>query len=353
MTGSGPWPTGRHVLAWWRELAGLSPRRLWVAQLCGHRIEALCRIARLAPTSPLRQALLRFLDLYSPLPPTELPLAVRQLHLEAPVAVALLRGLVDEGLAATGPAGWALTAEGRRLLAGGTAGLEERRSFWFLDRTDLGLPPHLLPLVCPDAQPRAWQEAGRFDPLVLAQSVEQSSQWKQRFGFPQDIEAVLLPQTGEAVNGADWRRVVLDQPEQITALLAELPSETATDARLVAFSVRAPEWALYRGRTVLELDRDWEALLGSLVRPLPQEQWRKAWRDWCQPRGVPPGEAESCRIEIAGTLLRVHPPARLIERLRAARSDAIKQEAWLLAGTGPARALARIELIAEPMHANG
>jgi hypothetical protein len=43
--------------------------------------------------------------------------------------------------------------------------------------------------------------------------------------------------------------------------------------------------------------------------------------------------------------LRVLAPGRLIDRLRAARSDALKNEAWLLAGTGRLRAAAVIELV--------
>jgi len=41
----------------------------------------------------------------------------------------------------------------------------------------------------------------------------------------------------------------------------------------------------------------------------------------------------------------VRAPHRLIERLRAARSDAIKQEAWLLAGAGRTRTAAQLELL--------
>jgi hypothetical protein len=42
--------------------------------------------------------------------------------------------------------------------------------------------------------------------------------------------------------------------------------------------------------------------------------------------------------------LLVYAPPRLIDRLRAARSDAVKQEAWLLAGEGRTRTAAQIEL---------
>jgi hypothetical protein len=54
---------------------------------------------------------------------------------------------------------------------------------------------------------------------------------------------------------------------------------------------------------------------------------------------------EACRLERVDHRLLVHAPPRLIERLRAARSDAMKQEAWLLAGVGRIRSAAQIDLV--------
>jgi len=41
-------------------------------------------------------------------------------------------------------------------------------------------------------------------------------------------------------------------------------------------------------------------------------------------------------------------PQRLVDRLRAARSDAVKQEAWVLAGAGRVREAAQVELVEAP-----
>jgi hypothetical protein len=75
------------------------------------------------------------------------------------------------------------------------------------------------------------------------------------------------------------------------------------------------------------------------------EAWRRMWRQWCEQRNFPRGEADACVLEPAGAVVRVRPPGRLLERLRAQRSDALKGEAWLLAGEGRVRAAARLEVV--------
>ena len=76
----------------------------------------------------------------------------------------------------------------------------------------------------------------------------------------------------------------------------------------------------------------------------PLAAWHAAWSGWCQRRSLPTVEVEACILDHQANLVRVRAPARLLDRLRAARSDALKGEAWLLAGTGRARMAARIEL---------
>jgi len=78
---------------------------------------------------------------------------------------------------------------------------------------------------------------------------------------------------------------------------------------------------------------------------LSLDHWRHAWRAWCHPRGLPVAEVDACILERQGCRLRVTAVPRLIERLRTARSDVFKGEAWLLAGTGRLRAAAQVELV--------
>src|SRR5262249_28239985 len=137
---------------------------------------------------------------------------------------------------------------------------------------------------------------------------------------------------------ADWREVILARPEQLFLALAQAPADEG--GGLLGFAVRPDGWVLEREAPVLALPAGWREALAGLVEEPPPEAWRQAWQAWCQPRGVPAPECEACRLEPAGAALVVRAPRRLVERLRAARSDAVKGEAWLLAGAGRCRASA-------------
>jgi hypothetical protein len=98
-------------------------------------------------------------------------------------------------------------------------------------------------------------------------------------------------------------------------------------------------------RPVLCLGAEWAEVVPELAEEPGVEAWQQVWLAWCQPRSIPASEAAACRLERSGHKLVIHAPRRLIDRLRAARSDAVKQEAWLLAGTGPVRPAALIQLV--------
>jgi hypothetical protein len=55
-------------------------------------------------------------------------------------------------------------------------------------------------------------------------------------------------------------------------------------------------------------------------------------------------EAEQATLEKADLAVRVRVPARLHDRLRSGRSEVLKGEAWLLAGTGRVRMAAPVEI---------
>jgi hypothetical protein len=343
----GAWPSSRHLLGWWRELADLGPRRLWVGRLPVHRVEALAAVRRSRPLDPLRRALLHFLSLHSLSNNGEAPWP--RLQVDAPLLAQLLRGLAGQGLVEGRTSDWVLTTAGRQALEA-NAILEmghERRTFAFLDRTAAHQAPHLLPLS-PAASATPSAETWPFAPTLLEDCVRQTEAWKARWGFPADVEAVLLPEGREGAEPPDWQRVVLDCPEEVMTLLVEPSAPAAgepTGPLLIAFAVQPPNWALQRTAAVLELDEGWEEVFAGLTEAPSVEQWKQAWRAWCQQRNVPAGEADASALEFTGNLLRVRAPQRLIERLRAARSDAVKQEAWLLAGAGRVRSAARIDLL--------
>jgi len=134
----------------------------------------------------------------------------------------------------------------------------------------------------------------------------------------------------------------VDYPERLAAVLVQ-----AADGRLLGFAVRPEAWELRAEAPVFTLDEHWPEVFPRLAEPLPAENWRQAWQTWCQPRGLAGLGAEACPVEPAGHLLRVRVPPRLMERLRTTRSDALKGEAWLLAGAGRLRSAALLEVVEE------
>jgi hypothetical protein len=326
-------PGGRVVQGWWRELAPWRPQRLYFAHLLLHRVEALLEEVSLHPLDTFEQALLRTLSLPPPRP---------NLHVERPVLTRLLDELSARGLIRfSDPARQAeLTPAGHEALTAGGVVLrrQERCVLHFVERVP-GEPPAYLPLTRPAGTPLPVAEDWRFDLSVLQASVGQTPEWKVRERFP-PVERIAGQGGGEP---ADWREVVLVRPEQLLLALARVLPDGGGPS-LLAFSVQADGWVLQR-EPVLALAEPWPEVVRELTAEPSAEAWRHAWQAWCQQRGVPPGEVAECRLEPVDHRLLVRAPERLVERLRVARSDALKGGAWLLAGTGRARAAALLELV--------
>jgi hypothetical protein len=323
-------------------LAGRQPQQLWFAHLLLHRVEALVRVAGTLPLDRWQRALLHLVRARTPGGGLESSLA--DLHLDGQVMTRLVGELTAAGLLhQNGTGRWDLTAAGRHALESGArdAPREERRTFYFVDRTAAHRPPHFLPLRRPPSLPAAGPApeaaGGPFDLSALEECLRQTPPWKAAHHFPADVEALLPPHPDEPPD-ANWRRVVLDALEQPAFVFVR----TAGPA-VLGFPVRSEGWAR-EVEPALELAAGWEEVLPELAAEPPPEAWRQAWQTWAHPRGLPPAEVEACRLERAEHRLVVHAPPRLIDRLRAARSDAVKQEAWLLAGAGRTRLAAQIDL---------
>jgi hypothetical protein len=332
-------PGGRALLGWWRELAPLQPRRFWFAHLLLHHVEALVAVVRPSPLDRLQQTLLRALSLPA-------GAGAGLLHasgLEPAVLLQELRGLARRGLLRPGapgaPCSWELTDAGRQALTYGGLVLRERerRAFYFSAQ-----PACYLPLTKPPAAPLPAPEGWRFDVGLLRACVGRPAEWKAQHQFPADVEGVVGAATDR--EPSDWREVVLDRPEELRLALVQVPPGPGGPA-LLGFAVQAAGWSLNRATPVLALGEGWEDTLRDLQGEPAAEAWRAAWQAWCQPRGLPPGEVADCQVEAQEHRLLVRAPPRLVERLRAARSDAVKGEAWLLAGVGRCRAAALIELV--------
>jgi hypothetical protein len=116
--------------------------------------------------------------------------------------------------------------------------------------------------------------------------------------------------------------------------------------RLLGFAVQQDNWVLHAGEPVFALAQDWRETFPDLAEEPGLEVWRQSWRNWCQPRALPAAEIDSCTLERHGMRLRITASPRLVESLRATRSDALKGEAWLQAGSGRLHALAQVEVVA-------
>jgi hypothetical protein len=361
MTAASPlvFPGGRVVAGWWRQLAPPPPRALWVGHFLLHRVEALVEVTRAAGLDRFSRLLLRALTLA---PSQSVPDLDARLHLGTQVLDRLLRRFQAEGLAEPGADGWASTDLARLALDQGyypRTG-QERLVFHFVDRPGpAGGPPPappLLPLRLPAESPWPAPEGWSFDPGWLDACLRQPEEWKRGHGFPVEARRVLGL---EAMNGGPapplpggeaapaWRQVILDRPEHLLVLVT-LVREEGQPERLLGYAVRQDGWVLQAATPAFALGPDWRDLFPQLGEEMPFEAWRQAWRVWCQPRGLPPAEVEACALERHDHHLRVLAPRRLVERLRAARSDALKGEAWLVAGTGGVRSVALVELVEAP-----
>jgi hypothetical protein len=338
-------PGSRTLLGWWRDLAPLAPRRLWFSHLLLHRVEALAVFARPRRLDPFQRAVLRAAAVEPPANTNHVPHPppgglLERLQLGPGVLSRLLRELADHGLLhPTGPR-WELTPAGRDALGSGAAltHSEERRAFYFLDNAELGRPPEFLPLHRPPTAPLPPGEGWRFDLADLEACVQRPPEWKARRRFPADVEAVRGPQ-GED----DWRGVTLDRPEQLAVACVQV-SPAADGTCLLGLAVRTDVWVVERDPPALALGSGWEEALPDLNAAPPAEAWRQAWLAWCQPRNVPAAEAAACRLEFDGRRLLVRAPRRVLDHLRAVRSDAVRGETFLLAGAGRTHHAAQVEL---------
>ena len=210
---------------------------------------------------------------------------------------------------------------------------EERRVFTFVEGEDAGRPPLFAALHGP-AAPLAPGAGWRFDASALETCIRRPDEWKTRHGFPTDVDALLAPPTPQSRTPADWRRLILDRPEQILLVFVK---EEGPDARRLGFAVRPEDWVLQTQAPALTLGTGAEELAPDADEPTP-EAWREAWREWGRQRGLP--DADVCRIESAEDRVRVFAPRTLTERLGGERTDA-----WLLAGTGRTRVAAPLEIV--------
>jgi hypothetical protein len=335
-------PGSRVLAGWWKQLEPLRPSRLWVGQLALHHVEALVRVRRSQAVDPVTRLVLRCLEITPGRTLTDL---AASLHLDRQVLRQLLRRGEEAGLVEpAGDAGWSVTPLGREAQRGGQFAQVDsaRRPFTFVESEPAGPHVHFLDVSAPECLPGSPPDAAPFNPGVLAACVQQPAGWKRRHGFPEDVQEVLA---GSAPGAAPpWRQVVLDRPARLFVVLALVPQPEGAEA-LYGFAVRPDGWALQTSRPAFVLREGWPEVFPGLAHEPGTEAWRSAWRAWCEPRNLPAEDVAACVPEREGVRLRVQVPSRLLERLQALRSDALKGETWLVAGSGSLRPAARIEIV--------
>jgi hypothetical protein len=339
-------PGSRTLSGWWRQLDPWRPRALWVGHLLLHRVEALVELSRPRRTDPILQLVLRALRLDDTADartvPERLEEVERLLHLERPLLAQVVRRLEAEGLIQTRAGRW-LTPLGDQAAEQGEYPqmARERRVFYFLDGTRTGRRPHFLPLKRPGHAAGPPPDGWNFDVADLDACLRQGAEWKRRHGFPEEVQELVPPGPNAT---AAWQSVILDRAERLVAALILAPPDDGGE-RLLGFAVQEETWVLEATEPVFTLRAGWPEAFLELGRDPSLEQWRDAWRAWCQPRGLPVEEVNTCRLERQGHRLKVGAPTRLLERLQTGRGDALRGKAWVLAGEGPYRAAAVIDLI--------
>jgi hypothetical protein len=337
-------PGSRTLASWWKQLAPLRPRALWVGHLLLHRVEALATLHLLSPLEQIFLFVMRALALAGKASLQDLD---QRLHLGPPLLRQLLRQLQSDKLVGPEENGtWSLTELGQQGLQQGshTQIRQERRVFYFVETEQPACPSHYLNFAHePAALPWPAGDGWRFEPSHLQACVARPADWKQRFGFPPEVQQIMVGETSEPA-AEEWQRIVLDRPERLMVTLALVPVGEGRE-RLLGLTVEPEGWALRSAEPAFALDTYWQEIFPELATDPALEHWRQAWRAWCQPRGLPAAEVDACVLERQNYRLHVTASPRLVERLRSARSDVFKGEAWLLAGTGRLRPAAQIELV--------
>ncbi|MBI3411585.1 MAG: hypothetical protein HY040_24920 [Planctomycetes bacterium] len=358
MTGASSlaFPGSRTLANWWRQLAPYEPAALWTGYLFLHRVEARVDLLETQTLDRFGHFLLQALDLEcraavastaSPTAASTCEALQRRMGLEAPFIRQLLFGLAGQGLLRDSAGNhWTLTELGRHALAHERYPRRHqgRRSFTFVERMTVSgqrtATPHFLGLG--DAFGVPWDAAaeGPFDPELLHQCLYQPDEWKSRYGFPAEVQQVF-----RLMGNGDWQNVIVDRPERVLVVLAIGRKETA-EQRLLGFAARPDGWVLESREPVLNLAAAARDVLPELTNDAAVDDWRRAWQAWCQVRQLPPAEAGACRLACHGACIRISAPARLIQRLKDARSDLFRSEAWILAGEAYVRQGACLELTA-------
>ena len=326
-------PGSKTLAGWWRQLAPHQPTALAIGYAFLHRIEAPVHVHCDQELDPLAHFVLQALSL------SDADLAGR-LHLPAPALQTVLIQLQSENLAARTSNAWQLTERGHAALQAGTIPVHviQRRVFPFLERLDSSgarvSEPCFVPLSECVSVPWPVDEAHHIEIGELRKIASQSVEWKKANGFPLDVEAFA-----DASSLDVTQQVIVDRPERVMIVLISIAAH-----EVLGFAVKAESWTLFDRTPVVRMPSASESLWSASVQAPKTEVWQESWRSWCKQRQLPTNEVEICALNYRPPRLEVQAPARLVQRLQAAKSDLFKGEAWLLAGDGYIRTAAQLAI---------
>lgn len=335
-------PGGRALAAWWRQLTDRQPRVMWTGHLLLHHLEALIERTEQRRPDPIDLLILKVLLMF---PGGGLDRLDQSLHMGPQLLSQVLRGLVRDGLVQQQGAGWNVTPLGKQALAGGEypRHVEERRRFYFR-ATAPERPPHYLRLDRAGTEPWKPAPGWSFDVPLFQAAVAQTVAWKEAHGFPTDVEKVVsqkAPPMHHLIPSA-WKRVILDRPERLPAVLIQTAGEGGE--RLLAFGLRQENWTLASGEPVMTLGTVWPEVFPELMQAPSDAECRQAWEQWCQAHGRSDQAAEATATAIQGHQLQVSGSSAL----QAACGEAIRDEPWVLIGTGLIRRAAMLKIVVGP-----
>lgn len=332
-----PFPDSSTLTAWRRRLDLPADISLWVGHLHLHRVDAAVEILdRVDLPPPTRFCLRALLQAENPDLSPETILE-RQLGLPSYLARPILRDLLDLGLLRDIEGRLEPTDLGR---AAGTAGKSlvrriARKEFAFAVRPDSEATPVFLPL--PPLPCVSWKadERSPFRPGWLETCIARDASWKKAVGFPSEVVALRV--AGEEGGVSSWKDVLVDRTERVFLLLVGTGAEGRET--LQAYVATLPKWEV-GGEPVFEVPAAGNGLADLLPRPTA-EQWQKAWGSWAQAHDL--ARYAAAPVQPARSELLV----RTTEIASAEAGGPLPDHAWVLAGSGPMRAAARVCLMGE------
>ncbi len=328
-------PGSREIAGLWQQLGSLQPQTLWIGHLFLHHLDAPVVTRQDRHLDPMDFSALHALQVSGPM---TLDALDHLLGLGRPLLSRLLDDVSARGLLVKAAEGrWRLTAAGEAATRSNTGEHEAvyRQALHFVDRCP-NFPPHYLALNHTPCSPRLADTASEFPIEALHALFAQPPEWRARHRLPSDWVRVL---PFEVTSQASKEGVVLHRAEW-------LPLVLVGGEQWLGFALDPTHWKLEEPRPVFTLGlAEAKEAFGALIAEPSPEAWKMAWTQASLSLGIRAEEAGQCRLVVNGCRLQVTPPPHWVERIRAMSSR--HEEHWLLAGSGPLRRAARLDVIGE------